>query len=487
MESPTDDVAQSVRPWHMTSLRMAQEFGIGLTPEIAQTLDPDAPDLWDKNWRDLMQDIATQRREIADLTVSHALYGEEESDCETLLSMGASSGDENFCRLLLAAGADPNHNYPGATTPLIEAVRKGHESTCRLLLDEGAKVNGRGKRGTLPLAEAIACHNATLCKLLIDAGADVTLVLGGSKDYVRQTFLGIAIASGNTHEIIRMLLCAGAHIHAQDQMRRTALILAAERNDISACELLVGVSKGIKTALLCLYRLKQEGNLFGQVLYNNRDTLLLPYLGIDPRSDDYVSTSRLLNMADTWGKRAYDYLPVEWLNPRFGYFFPYDPTDKEVAALVKVGGMKSDFELRGYEGRTLEEQNQNLMSVAKCAQPDCPIDIYGFKPKGRDFFILALPSLAGNNCKLECELMIHRQHRVNNEIFTALLCLNRLKNNAVSGAEGLYKQFRKLFFAHLYGKFSYIPLLPLVREITDGGKLFNEIKCLDEDYICSLD
>jgi ankyrin repeat protein len=443
-------------------LRIANDFGFGVTEEIALLLDADASAKWDRNWSDLIHDVAIMHDEVRELCLEYDMSGELYPDYETLLASSAASKNELLCRLLLAARADVNYNPPGATTPLIEAAHKGHESLCRIFLEAGANSDAWGVNRTTALIEAAHKGHESLCRIFLQAGADANAQgVSGTTPLIEAT------RKGNV-SLCRLLLNAKSHIQIRDEYGRTALINAAQQGDASLCELFVQLNNSIKATLYSLYRLKKEGKMLGRVLYNNCKVLLLSHFDLK----NYVPTKKLLCARDVFGKRAYNYLPIDCLNPYFGYFFPYDPTDKEIDSLAA---------LAGYEE---EESKKLITALAKCAQSDGLLDFYGFKPKGRDCFVMCLPMLASFSCnEFECELMVHRQHRVNAESFTLLQCMNHMKNAGNKGAALLYQRFRSLLFPHLYHKFSYVPLVPLIREITDGGKLFNGMKCLDLDYI----
>lgn len=446
------------------TLKYAREFGFGITEEIAPFIEPADCAKWDKNWADLVADIAVQCEEVAHLKYEYVIHGRWDPHYETLLAISAGSGDEIFCRLLIAAGADPNDNPPSATTPLIEAAKIGHESLCKFLLDAGANINARGKKNFTALFEAIVRGRVGLCKLLIDAGAKVNEHIGEETP----VHLALTECSDNNETIIKMLLQAGANV--SNFYRRPALIVAAEQKNESLCTLFVDVNEGIKTVLGCLRRLKNEHNLVGHVLYTHRNVLLLPYLNLE----QYVPTKKLLSKRDKSieGYRAYDYLPIDRLNPLFGARFSYDPSDKEVDALVEYVCSN-------------DKEKEFCKGVAKGAQADSPLDHCGLKPKGRDFFILFLPVVVQESsndmlAKLVSELMVHRQQRVNNETFTGFLCINRLRKNNMGGAELLYLRFKKLMFPHLYQEFSYVPLMKLLNELPNGKAFLRGVELVSQ-------
>lgn len=94
-------------------------------------------------------------------------------DDSAALLRAAARGDASACKVLLAAGTDPNCADEGGDTPLMLAAQNGHAKICRLLLEAGAAVNTAKAMGTTALMRAALNGHNDVCKLLIAAGADV--------------------------------------------------------------------------------------------------------------------------------------------------------------------------------------------------------------------------------------------------------------------------------------------------------------------------
>lgn len=165
-------------------------------------------------------------------------------------------------------------------------------------------------------------------------------------------------AANGIFEEIKTLLSKGASPLCADEFGNTALILAAQDKEEGYCRLLAkhqGLkdrqkciltflcclkqkyhllykeqdffkehilnlyyrpiapsTKQVNTLLLCLKRHMQGGNMAAHLLYRHNRWLVRPYVGPD---DVFFKPVELLRMKNKEGKTAYDYLPLQWLNP----------------------------------------------------------------------------------------------------------------------------------------------------------------------------
>lgn len=251
-----------------------------------------------------------------------------ESICRLLIESGAADQEEQLTKVLLASvkhevisrlliekGARVNVSDRdcNGNTVLMTAASNGHESLCHFFIDRGADVNAKDNTGRTALRWAIDSQNAPTCQLLISKGADVNTV-----DDVGNTPLMVAagISRGGLGErskaLCDLLINAGADIQVKNGIGWNALMWAARDGCAPVCKLLVAqhqkADQGIKTTLLCMNRMKAAGNQGARILYRHFKALLLPHL-------NFMPLSRVLTTCFSDGKKPYDYLPIDCLNP----------------------------------------------------------------------------------------------------------------------------------------------------------------------------
>lgn len=215
---------------------------------------------------------------------------------------------------LLDAGADPNVQDENdlqkqITTALHYAARNGNKAACKLLLKRGANVDARTDFGWTPLMDAI--NYPAILKLLLAHGAHVNAL-------TKYNYNALFYAAATNADSCVLLLEHNADPTIQSAGNRTPLINAAayyQGVNKNTCPAIVNtqarINTAIRTALLCLNRLKKtqpkDQNI--GLLYREFKTLLLPHMGL------YIPLKLLLNIRDRFGKRAYDYLKIDCLDP----------------------------------------------------------------------------------------------------------------------------------------------------------------------------
>jgi len=128
---------------------------------------------------------------------------------------------------LLDAGANVDDIDHSGRTGLFFASEQGYDSIVPVLLNARANVNIRAlETGATAIMAASDHGHSAVVQLLLDAGADVELYLQGSG----WTALMLACQKGHV-AAVRLLLKAGSNVNAADQLNRTALMFASERND----------------------------------------------------------------------------------------------------------------------------------------------------------------------------------------------------------------------------------------------------------------
>jgi TonB family protein len=198
---------------------------------------------------------------------------------------GAGSGNADVLQLLLKAGLKGNEKDKYGDTALMAAAASGNPECVRLLLNSGAKVNARNKRRQTALLSGATgdsgfsvddsgrgivevpdelIHRDLLVRMLVAAGANMnardwdgeTALFSLEDDAVmelinhhinlelRDKYGQTALIETVSGSIAGLLIKAGADINAQDNKGKTALIMAAENNEIEKLKVLV-LARGI--------------------------------------------------------------------------------------------------------------------------------------------------------------------------------------------------------------------------------------------------
>ncbi|MCP3915879.1 MAG: hypothetical protein GY711_10005 [bacterium] len=144
---------------------------------------------------------------------------------QTLLHLGADSGQEPVVQPLLARGAEPEAEGPAASRPLHEAI--GFPAIVSVLLAAGARPDVRNKRRVHPLHLAASMRHKDMgdagveahlecARLLWDAGADIE-----AKDATGETPLFRAVTNERKAPIAALLVERGADTKAKSRKGRS--------------------------------------------------------------------------------------------------------------------------------------------------------------------------------------------------------------------------------------------------------------------------
>ncbi|KAH8690778.1 ankyrin repeat-containing domain protein [Talaromyces proteolyticus] len=129
----------------------------------------------------------------------------------TTLGLAAVKGNDVIIDLLLAAGADVNHESSERyyIPPLVLAVANGHKSVTKRLLEEGADVaRGDATRDKTLVQRALARDDLELCRILMAEGAIVDAEL--MQDYYSSTLM--KKVNENDVDTVSLLLSWGARV-----------------------------------------------------------------------------------------------------------------------------------------------------------------------------------------------------------------------------------------------------------------------------------
>ncbi|KAI1418421.1 ankyrin repeat-containing domain protein [Hypoxylon sp. FL1857] len=165
----------------------------------------------------------------------------------------AQVGNLDLCQALLEKGAFVDSRDNDNWTPLMSAANSGHVGVCNLLLEFGADVNATGDLGYTPLTRACIRERVETVDFLISKGADLEapwrdgspplqLVIICGKSYHLKPEKVEDTYQVNLYNIAKLLLENGCDPNGPDDEGYTALMVAAQRHNLSLAELLLAHS-----------------------------------------------------------------------------------------------------------------------------------------------------------------------------------------------------------------------------------------------------
>eukprot|EP01096_Ripella_sp_DP13-Kostka_P004000 TRINITY_DN159_c0_g2_i1.p1 TRINITY_DN159_c0_g2~~TRINITY_DN159_c0_g2_i1.p1 ORF type:complete len:422 (-),score=172.26 TRINITY_DN159_c0_g2_i1:12-1163(-) len=146
---------------------------------------------------------------------------------ETALLIAARATSNPGIQFLLEKGAGVLASSTGMTALHESAFRKNEQGLQMLLAVPGIPIDLPNNDGETPLALACAGGSKNCVNMLISAGADI------NKDCIHQA------AKYDRQEIVRVLLTKKVSINATNRKGETALIIAAEANNMELCRSLL--------------------------------------------------------------------------------------------------------------------------------------------------------------------------------------------------------------------------------------------------------
>jgi ankyrin repeat protein len=148
---------------------------------------------------------------------------------DTPLVLAAGAGHDTIVAMLLAKGANANHQNAYGSSPLHQAAKNHHTGCVKSLLAAGADVHLKNNKGSSPLL--LACYQEdkkgalAVFTPLLEAGASVD-----DTDNNKSTALHIAASVGND-ELLDLLLQRGADPKLKDSGGFTPLKMAEFHNN----------------------------------------------------------------------------------------------------------------------------------------------------------------------------------------------------------------------------------------------------------------
>ncbi|KAL1630738.1 hypothetical protein SLS54_000609 [Diplodia seriata] len=191
------------------------------------------------------------RREIANLLLELDLGIGKDSlfaDGKTPLIHAIQAKEDGIVQDILQKGASPEQRCARGMTPLIHAVIAGHEPIAAHLLGKGARVDATSY-GCTALHRAVDLKFAVLVKLLLEYDASLECV--GPRKWLSQgssdaswTPLLLSSFAGSS-EISHLLLEKHAHIEAKTSTGGTPLMYAAEERHLTTVRLLLSAGADV--------------------------------------------------------------------------------------------------------------------------------------------------------------------------------------------------------------------------------------------------
>ena len=195
---------------------------------------------------------------LQEMIAHEAHLDAQNTDGETALWVACSLRQQNFAKILLEAGSNPNIASSDRDTSLHAAVSGGcSKNIISAILDHGADVNATNNNNLTALMIACERGKKVAINVLLDAGADPNIA---SSD--RDTSLHAAVSGGCSKNIISALLEHGADVNATNKKNVTALMIACKKGKKDAINVLLnsGADPNITDADgdTCLYYIYAE-------------------------------------------------------------------------------------------------------------------------------------------------------------------------------------------------------------------------------------
>jgi len=150
----------------------------------------------------------------------------------TSIELPCQEGYFEIVKLLVENDADVNFKGYRDFTPIRIAARNGHLKIVKYLAQNGAHIDIKAMDGATPLEHAASKGHYEIVKFLIEKGANVN-----NKDKDEDFSLGEAAKRGYLN-IIQLLIDNGADLNLKNKGKKNAFVLAKERGQKKAAELI---------------------------------------------------------------------------------------------------------------------------------------------------------------------------------------------------------------------------------------------------------
>ena len=153
---------------------------------------------------------------------------------QTALMMASDCGYLNGINMLLRAGADPNVINANGSTCLHFASRHGSsKEALQTIIDHGVNVNATNKKGHTALMMASEFGHLNGIHVLLKAGAQPNIT-----DVYGNTCLHFPVIQGRRIEVLEAIIDHGVDVNASTKKGQTALMIATEKGNIDAINVL---------------------------------------------------------------------------------------------------------------------------------------------------------------------------------------------------------------------------------------------------------
>jgi TonB family protein len=192
----------------------------GMTDVVERLLQEQSVDFAHEQWRRVLITQAQHGHAgIVKLLLDHHVAADHAENGTSALVTGATSGDPEIARMLLAAGAQADRRDANGYTPLMGAMLGDNAEYARVLLAAGADPNARTSAGLTALHLAASANAAKAVGVLIAKGADIS-----AQTKAKLTALDLALTS-NAKDAAAALAAAGSRVDVHGRLAAADLAM----------------------------------------------------------------------------------------------------------------------------------------------------------------------------------------------------------------------------------------------------------------------
>ena len=195
--------------------------------------DPNSADVYGRTW--IHHAILANSKELLQVVIEKgADLNATNKKNVTALMIACRRGNIDAVSELMNAGADLNIEDGLGATCIHHAVGEGcSKKFLQAIIDHGVDVNAANKEKVTALMTACLVRNIGAINILINAGADPN-----SADVYGRTWIHHAI-SANSKELLEAVIDNGADVNATNKKNETALMMACEKGNADAINVLL--------------------------------------------------------------------------------------------------------------------------------------------------------------------------------------------------------------------------------------------------------